>query len=482
MRGLAVPKDLRSFIAEVAQRRPDEIKMIAEDVDPRFGVTAVAAKLEREGRFPALYFQHVGDTALPAVVNLTATYDRLALALGTDLQHMVSVYAERQANPIPPVVVDTGPVKEVMWTGADAELTRLPIPTHNALDGGPYLTGASLVALDPQTGVLNVGLYRHQVFGPDRMGVWFMRGHHGQYIQQSYEELNRPMPVAIAIGHHPAVVMGTISRIPGMGGEYDEAGALLGEPLELVKCETSDLLVPARAEVVIEGVIEPGVREQEGPFAEWPGHYTEQGPKPVIKVLAITMRRDAIFYDVFAGHREHQVLGSLPRMGSIYRRVKQVVPGLKAVNVPAHARMHCYISFAKRQEAEAKKAALQALLTEPENFNLIVLVDDDINVFNDQEVMWAVGTRFRVDRDLHVIPEWSGPGGLNPTQYDYHPDGTKTPRMMGVMILDATKPLPPAQFPPRALVPDEIVDAVDLGRMLKPYRPSPEAGTESTRL
>ena len=474
-----MPKDLRSFISEVAEKRPDQIKLISEEVDPRFGVTAVAAKLEKQGEFPALYFETVGDTEVPAIVNLTATYDRLALALGTDVRHMVQHYAEKQSHPIPPQVVQDAPVKEVIWTGPDADLTRLPIPTHNALDGGPYLTGAMLVARDPATGVLNVGLYRHQVFSRDELGVWFIRSHHGGYIQQAYEEMDRPMPVAIAIGHHPAAVMGAVSRIPGMGGEYDEAGGLLGEPLEVVQCETSDLLVPARAEIVIEGVIEPRARAQEGPFAEWPGMYTEQGPKPVIKVKAITMRRDAIFYDVFAGHREHQVLGSLPRMGSIFRRVQQVVPGVKAVNVPAHVRMHCYISFTKKNETEVKKAAMQALLTEPENLNMIVLVDDDIDVFNEQEVMWAVGTRFNSDKDLTLIPEWAGPGGLIPTQYDYHDDGTKTPRMMGAMILDATKPLPPAEFPPRAQVPEESLAEVDLPRMLKPF-PGLRAGELST--
>ena len=162
------------------------------------------------------------------------------------------------------------------------------------------------------------------------------------------------------------------------------------------------------------------------------------------------MRKDAIFYDVFAGHREHRVLGSLPRMGSIFRRVQQVMPGVKAVNVPAHVRMHCYISYKKRNEAEAKKAAFAALLTEPENLKMIVLVDEDINVFNEPEVMWAVGTRFRADKGLHVIPDWSGPGGLNPSGWDYFPDGGRRPRMMPAMIIDATKPVAPPSSPPRA--------------------------------
>ncbi|HEY3118136.1 MAG TPA: UbiD family decarboxylase [Chloroflexota bacterium] len=464
-----MPKDLRSFVDELAERRPGEMKIVREPVDPRFGMTAIAAAFERRGEFPAIYFEHVNGSEVPAVINLTASYDRLALALETTSQDMVPTYSEKQGKPIPPRVVETGPVKEVIWRDDEADLTRLPIPTHNELDGGPYLTGAALVARDPESGILNVGLYRHQIFGPHEMGVWFLTGHHGLYIHQAYEALNRPMPVAISIGHHPAVIMGAVSRVPGMGGEYEEAGALLGEAVELVKCETNDLLVPARAEIVIEGVIEPGVRREEGPFAEWPGLYTEQGPKPVIKVTAITMRKDAIFYDVFAGHREHQVLGSLPRMGSIYSRVKQAVPGVKAVNVPAHVRMHCYISFKKRLDAEVKKAAFAALLTEPENLKVIVLVDDDIDVFNEPEVMWAIGTRFSADTGLHVIRDWSGPGGLIPTGWDYLPDGTKQPKMISALIIDATKPLPPAAFPPRAQVPRELVDAIDLDQIAQPF-------------
>src|SRR5262245_28042880 len=184
------------------ERRPDELKMVTEEVDGRFGVTAVCQALERRGQFPAIYFQRVRGSELPVVVNLTATYERLALALGTNNARKGQVAADRPSQPVPPHVVDSGPVKEVVWTGAEASLARLPIPTHNALDGGPYLTGASLVARDPVSGVLNVGLYRHQIHGPDRMGVWFIPGHHGEYIRQRYEELKRPMPVALIVGHH----------------------------------------------------------------------------------------------------------------------------------------------------------------------------------------------------------------------------------------------------------------------------------------
>ena len=149
-------------------------------------------------------------------------------------------------------------------------------------------------------------------------------------------------------------------------------------------------------------------------------------------------------------------------MGSIYRNVKQVVPGLKAINVPAHSRMHCYVSITKHRDAEVKKAAFAALNTEPENLKMIVVVDDDIDVFNDGDVMWAIGTRFDAARDLLVIPRWSGPGGLLPVGWDYHEDGSKTPRMITAVIIDATKPVPPAAYPPRAIVPPAAVDAADM--------------------
>jgi 2,5-furandicarboxylate decarboxylase 1 len=466
-----VPKDLRTFIAEIAERFPEDIRTVDEEVDPRFGVTAVAARFERDGKYPALFFPRVRHSRLPVVVNLSATYERLALGLGTTVPRMVETYGERQTRPIKPVIVDRAraPVKDVVITGADATLDLLPIPTHNALDAGPYLTGAFLVCRDPDTDIVNVGLYRHQRQGSHQLGVWFIKGHHGAYIQEKYESLGQDMPVAIVIGHHPGVVMGAISRLPGYGGEYEEAGALMQEPVELVKAELSDLPVPARAEIVIEGVIPASGRADEGPFAEWPGHYTESGPKPYIAVQSISMRHDAIFYDVFAGHREHTVLGSLPRMGSVYRRVKQVVPGVVNVNVPAHVRMHCYISYRKTSDTEAKKAAFAALLTEPENFKTIVLVDDDIDVFNEPEVMWAIGTRCRAERDILFIPDWSDPGGLNPSAYEYFPDGTKAARKMTAMVIDATKPAPPAKYPPRALVPEEHVDRVDLERIIRPF-------------
>lgn len=460
-------KDLRSFLRDIRAHRPGELKCVSDAVDPRFGATGLAERFARENQYPALYFERVGDSRIPLVLNLTATYDRLALALGTTVADLVPSFGQRISRPMPTREIPgrDAPVKECIWTGADVDLTRLPLLTHNELDGGPYITSGVGIMRDPETRQVNAGIYRHQVFGRDELGVWFIDTHHGAYIYRRYEERGEPAPIAIVIGHHPAFVMGAVCRVPGMGGEFEAAGGLLGESVEVTPAETSDLPVPARAEIVIEGEVLPHERREEGPFGEWPGHYVAGGAKPVIRVKAITMRRRPVYYDVFSANREHLILGSLPRMGSIYRNVKQVVPGLTAVNVPAHSRMHCYLSIKKQRDAEVRKAAFAALNTEPENLKMVVVVDDDINVFNDGDVMWAVGTRFDAERDLLVIPRWSGPGGLLPVGWNYHEDGSKTPRMITAMVLDATKPLPPAAYPPRATVPATAVEAAAMTKV-----------------
>ena len=308
-------------------------------------------------------------------------------------------------------------------------------------------------------------MYRHQVFGRNEMGVLFGATHHGGQILAGYEAKQQRMPVALAIGHHPAVLLAAVARLPHLGGEFAAAGTFLGEAVELVKAETSDLLVPAQAEFIIEGYVEPGQRRKEGPFGEWPGHYLGDREAPVMTVTCITHRKDAIFQDVLSAVREHLLLGGIPRMGSIYRSVKQLVPGVTAVNVPADTRMHCYISLERRRNIDVKRAAFAAFATEPENLRMVVVVDDDINVFNDGDVLWAIGTRFDAKKDLTVLDNWSGPGGLLPTNWSYDASGGRTAQTSSAIIIDATKPPPPIVFPPRATVPEATLGAVDLTQL-----------------
>ncbi|MGW4488053.1 UbiD family decarboxylase [Amycolatopsis sp. NPDC004368] len=457
-------KDLRSFLAEVISAGAGEVKHVSKQVDPRFGVTAYGAWYDKRGDYPALLFTDVAGSELPCLTNLVATHERMALALGVDTETLTrSSVAGQGRAPHPPVPFEgAAPVQEVVWRGADADLTRLPIPTHNELDGGPFLTAAVGVTRDPDTGAVNAGIYRHHIYGPRRLGVWFFGSHDGGTIHRRYAERGEPTPIALVIGHHPAFLMGAVSRVPGIGGEYDAAGAYLGESVQTVPAVTSGIPVPAHAEIVIEGHILPDELEEEGPFAEWPGHYVGGGRKPVIEVDAITMRRDAIFQDIQASGREHRLMGALPRIASIHETVQQKVPGLQAVNIPLHARMHCYLSIRKTSDTDPTRAAFAALNTEPENLRAIVIVDDDIDVYDEREVAWAIGTRFDASQDLQIIPRWNGPGGLLPTNWSYDESGGRTPQRSSAVIVDATKPAPPVVFPARARVPEDAMDAVDV--------------------
>jgi 2,5-furandicarboxylate decarboxylase 1 len=467
-------RDLRTFLADVAAADPASIRVVGAPVDPRFQITAYGAAAARDGEHPVFFFPEVVGSSMACVSNLVATHERLGLALGMDPDDLRAgssdLGASRQAHPPVEVAPADAPVKEVVLTGDDVRLSELPIPTHNELDGGPFLTAAVGIMRDPHSGAINAGIYRHHIYDDRTMGVWFFGSHHGGTIHRRYSEMGQDTPIALAIGHHPAFLMGAVSRVPGIGGEYDAAGAFLGEPVEVVAAETSDLLVPAAAEIVIEGRIVHGRMSEEGPFAEWPGHYVGGGLKPIIEVDAITHRRGAIFQDIQASGEEHRLMGALPRVASIFRNVSQVVPGLKAVSVPTHARMHCYLSIRKEHDNDVTRAAFAALNTEPENLRMIVVVDDDIDVNDHRELAWAVGTRFDAERDLQIVPGWNGPGGLLPTTWEYDTEGGRTARRSSATIIDATKPAPPVVFPARARVPEEVVAAVDLA-VAAPFTP-----------
>ena len=250
-------KDLRAFIEQLAAAAPDQIHMVTRRVDRRFDITAIAERLGEDGRFPALIFTDVEGSSMPLVINLTATYERLALALDTSVPEMARVYGERQAKPIQPETVTDGPVKEVVLKGDAADLSALPIPFHNELDAGPYITGGVMILKDPDSGAQNAGLYRHQVHDPRTLGVYIQGSHHGGYIYRRNSERGEPTEFALVVGHYPTFMLGAVSRLPGIGGEFAEAGALLQEPIALVKAETVDLMVPAHAEIVIEGRLSP---------------------------------------------------------------------------------------------------------------------------------------------------------------------------------------------------------------------------------
>ncbi len=457
-------KSLRAFLDDLSRSKLENVKVVTKEVDPVHELTSVIAKLEKQGRSDVVLFKNVKGSKLPVLINIGASYERLSLAIGATTENMVEKYSEAERNSVPVKEVSTAPVKDVILTGSDVDLGVLPITVHNELDGGRYISAGVTVVKDPATGAHNSGIYRLQVQGKDQLGFFVNPGHHAYLITQEWKELGKNMEVAVVIGHHPCYLMAAISKLAGFGGEYEVAGGLLNEPFEVVKGETVDLMVPAQAEIVIEGVLDPTKMRDEGPFGEWPRYYTGSGVRPFIKVTAITMRKDAIYQDVMAAHNEHNVLGALPRMGSLLRRVREVLPSVKAVNIPLSGggRAFCYISLNKRSDGEPKQAAFAAFSIE-NNTKHIILVDDDIDVFNEQEVLWALATRFDADTDLIIMPQCLG-AHLNPTAYDI--TRLKHGVMQTKLIFDATMPAKPTPFPKRADVPRQIEEKINLEEYL----------------
>lgn len=469
-------QDLRTYLDLLVTKHPEQLQIVDAAVDPVFEAAAIVDKIEDDERypgFPAVLFRGIEGSEIPLLLNLHGTYERLALSIGTDVPGMVAEYAKREANAIPTTLVpsEKAPVHEVVLTGDDIDLTKLPLLVHQEHDAGKYITSAATICRDPASGRLNAGIFRHQLQGPKEIGLMVNPAHHTAYVLRALREMKKPMEVALVIGHHPAMLMGAVSKLAGIGGELEVMGGLLGESLEVVKGKTVGLDVPARAEIVIEGVVDTATEamRNEGPFGEYPRYYTRIGPMPWIQITAITMRRDPIFVDVFNAHTEHSMLGGLPRMGSIFRRVREAMPTVTAINLPLSgmARSHLYISMKKRVDGEPKIAACAAFAVDP-LLKHIFVVDDDIDVFNEVDVLWCLATRFQADRDLIVMPNFLG-GHLNPSTYGFHRE-EKGP-METKLIFDCTKPAPPATFPPMCRVPPDVVERVKPAKLLTPYRP-----------
>lgn len=468
-------QDLRTYLDTLTKATPNAIKVVEDEVDPEFEATAIVHKILNDPDYPgypAVLFKNIKGSPVPNLLNLHGTYDRVALSIGSDVQGMVPEYAKREGSPIPTTLVDSAnaPVHEVVWTGDQIDITKLPFLVHQELDAGKYITSAATISRDPDSGRLNAGIFRHQIQGPKQVGFMTNPAHHTSYILRANREAKRPMEVALVIGHHPAMLMAAVSKLPGIGGELEVMGGLLGESVEVVKCKTVDLEVPAHAEIVIEGIVDtdPEKVQNEGPFGEYPLYYTRLGPMPWVQITAVTMRTKPIYVDVFNAHREHLVLGALPRMGSIYRRVREAMPTVTAVNLPLMGiRSTLFIQMKKRVEGEPKIAACAAFAVDP-ILKHIYIVDDDIDVFDNDQVLWAMTTRFQADRDLIIMPNFLG-GHLNPVTYGWHreekgPQETK-------LIIDCTRPAPPVTFPPACRVPPDVVAAVQPKQVLKDWTP-----------
>lgn len=457
-------KDLRSYLGDLRQRRPGDWTVVNREVDPDLELTAVLRKLQQDNRFPVVLFRRVKGTAMPVLANTLASRERLALALDTATTELTREYVRRVTRRVPVTRRENAPVQEVVKAGADADLYELPHIVHCGNDGGPYISSGLCIVKDPDTGIHNMGIYRLQIKGRNKLGIYPGHHSHAAHILLKKETKGEPLEIAIAIGHHPAVYMAAQYRGSLDDDEFEVAGALLGEPLEVTTARTVDLLVPAAAEIVIEGRVLPGVREEEGPFGEYTWYLGDKVLNPVIEVTAVTRRRDPYFFDIFSAHPEHNLCGLVGHEALLYRKLKESIPTVTNVCVPfsGTCRHSVYVSIKKEYDGLGRNAALTALAAHP-FIKLAIIVDDDIDVFNEAEVMWAVVTRVQADRDVFVIPD-SYVCELDPSAYDIK-DRTARGGLNAKWAIDATKPVG-IRFLPRADVPESRWKDIDLSQYI----------------
>ncbi|HEV8616503.1 MAG TPA: UbiD family decarboxylase [Methylomirabilota bacterium] len=398
-------QDLRSFVAAYERAFPGEVVRIADPISTEYDVMALVLEYERRRRTPILLFERVQGHDIPIVCNVVASRRALAWALGVPESGLALEYARRIKDTIKPVVVPDPPFRHRVLRGAEVDLGRLPIPTYFPGDAGRYLTAGMLVARDPDTGVETEGYHRFQVKGRDRMGVSLHSRRRMFEYQRRAEAKGQPLPCAVVLGLHPLVSMGSLAYPPADVGKFEVVSGLLGEPLEVAPCATIDLHVPAAAEIVIEGEILAGEREPEGPFGEFTGYFSRRSTQHIFVAKAIALRERPWFQSIGSGRAgDHITTLALVREAEITNALTRVIPNVTGVHVPLSgtSSFTAYVSIKQGRPGEAKHV-IPIVLGVDHYLKLVIVVDDDIDVFDESDVMWAVATRMQADRDLVVI-------------------------------------------------------------------------------
>lgn len=441
--------------------RPDEPLSIVHDI------TALQYALEKAERRPIVVVQEprradgsISD--IRVVTNLTGSRAVVARALGiNDHQTAAPIYAQRTGNHIAPEKIsgDSAPVQEIVLEGDYIDLTKLPALTQHVTDPGPYLTAAHATTYDPDTKTDNTAIQRCWIKSPTRMSYFPYPASHNARNLRKFWERGEDCPVVFWIGHHPAVLMGTQAKLTYPESHWGACGGLIGEPLRVTPSRTfgDSIMVPADAEIVIEGYAPKDVLEADGPFGEYTGYSGPQVAAPVVDVTCITMRKNALYHDYGSGLTDMLVPDNMAMEGKVFGLCKQVAPSVVNVHVPAQGRrFHGYIQVENPGPGEVRDALMAALSYR--RLKLAIAVNEDIDIFDDSEMFFAMATRVQWSRDSFTVDGLSG-SLLDPST----PAGSKT---LSKMAIDASMPLPgragaPPPIPPRSKVPHEAMQRAD---------------------
>jgi 4-hydroxy-3-polyprenylbenzoate decarboxylase len=459
-------RDLRDFVAQLESL--GELKRIAVEVDPRLEMTEICDRVLKAGG-PAVLFERPKGHSIPVLGNLFGTTRRVALAMGAaagadaiaalrDVGKLLAFLREpeppqgfkdvlsrwipigRQVLHMASKEVSGAPSQEVVWEGSDVDLARLPIQTCWPGDAGPLVTWGLVVTRGPAKPRQNLGIYRQQVIAPNKVIMRWLAHRGGALDFRDHCEAHpgKPFPVAVALGADPATILGAVTPVPDTLSEYQFAGLLRGARTEVAKCLGSDLQVPATAEIVLEGAIHPGETAVEGPFGDHTGYYNERETFPVFTLDRITLRREPLYHSTYTGKPpdEPAVLGVA--LNEVFVPIFQrQFPEITDLYLPPEGCSYrlAVVSMRKQYPGHAKRVmfGLWSTLRQFMYTKIIVVTDDDVNIRDWKEVVWALTTRVDAARDVTIVEN---------TPIDYLDFASPVAGLGAKMGIDATGKLP----------------------------------------
>ncbi|HTY03426.1 MAG TPA: 4-hydroxy-3-polyprenylbenzoate decarboxylase [Rhodocyclaceae bacterium] len=458
--------DLRDFLSQL--EKLGELKRVGVEVDPKLEMTEICDRVLKGGG-PAILFEKPKGSAIPVLGNLFGTPRRVALGMGQDsvmalreVGQLLAYLKEpeppkglrdaweklpvlKQVLHMAPKVLSSAPCQEVVWEGQDVDLSRLPIQTCWPGDVAPLITWGLVVTRGPQgfpdsKTRQNLGIYRQQVIGASKVIMRWLphRGGALDFRDHCRKNPGTPFPVAVVIGADPATILGAVTPVPDTLSEYQFAGLLRGAKTELVKCIGSDLQVPASAEIVLEGVIHPGETAVEGPYGDHTGYYNEQAEFPVFTIERITMRRDPIYHSTYTGKPpdEPAMLGVALNEVFVPLLQKQF-PEITDFYLPPEGCSYrlAVVSMKKQYPGHAKRVmfGIWSFLRQFMYTKFIIVVDDDVDIREWKDVVWALTTRVDAARDTLIAEN---------TPIDYLDFASPVAGLGSKMGIDATNKWP----------------------------------------
>lgn len=436
-------KDIRDFIEQAEAE--GMLQRIKAEVDWDLELSHIA-KLNEEKKGPALLFENVKDYNSPVITSVCTTTERLSIIMGmpinSTLVDLMRHWVEKGKTKVPPKIVDTGPCKENKMMAEEVDLFKFPVPKFFPMDGGRFFgTAHFVVTKDPESDWVNVGTYRLQLLDKNTLGTQFIKGKHSDIMLKKYQAMGKPMPVAVVVGCDPLMFLMGAARLSAFESEYDLAGSIRGEPIEVVKCETNDLIVPATSEIVVEGEVDADKFMEEGPFGEYTGYYSGVGsdPRNYIKVNCVTHRNNPIFMATTVGRAvtDTHMTMALTYGSTLWQQlVAMKIPGIKAVYCPPEGsgRFLAIISMKQMYPGHADQVLTAAISTEMGAYGLktVIVVDEDIDPWDIPLVMYALSFRFQPNRSQVIKRGRSTP--LDPSL----PINAR--EITGRLLLDATIP------------------------------------------